>query len=85
MKITTIPFALSVLVISFAPSKSDFMINYRIDSMDKMLAQLKENKVEIVKGPESHENGTFLTIMDPDGNRVELWEPKIWDDKNKEK
>ena len=39
--------------------------------------------VEVVGGPESHENGKFAWIMDPDGNKVELWEPKIWDDKNK--
>ena len=40
--------------------------------------------VEILKGPESHENGKFAWIMDPDGNKVELWEPMAWDDKNKE-
>ena len=47
--------------------------------------QLKANNTKIEKGPESHENGKFLWVMDPDGNKVELWEPKIWDDKNKEK
>ena len=31
----------------------------------------------------SHENGKFAWIMDPDGNKIELWEPKAWDDKNK--
>ena len=40
--------------------------------------------VEVIGGPESHENGKFAWIMDPDGNKVELWEPMIWDDKNKE-
>ena len=39
--------------------------------------------VEVIQGPESHENGKFAWIMDPDGNKVELWEPKLWDDKNK--
>lgn len=68
----------------FSPSGSSFMINYRIDDMDGMVAQLKQNGVEIEKGPESHENGKFLWVMDPDGNKVELWEPKIWDDKNKQ-
>lgn len=47
--------------------------------------QLMANSTKIEKGPESHENGKFLWVMDPDGNKVELWEPKIWDDKNKEK
>jgi predicted enzyme related to lactoylglutathione lyase len=69
----------------FEPSKSNFMINYRIDNMDSLIAQLKANNTKIEKGPESHENGKFLWVMDPDGNKVELWEPKIWDDKNKEK
>jgi len=36
------------------------------------------------EGPELHENGKFGWIMDPDGNKVELWEPRIWDEKNKQ-
>lgn len=63
----------------FAPSASPFMINYRVDDMDGMLAQLKEGGVEVVGGPESHENGRFAWILDPDGNKVELWEPKAWE------
>ena len=59
----------------FSPSASSFMINYRIDSMDEMLAQLKQNGVEIVKGPDTDFNGKFAWILDPDGNKVELWEP----------
>jgi predicted enzyme related to lactoylglutathione lyase len=51
--------------------------------LDELLDQLKQNGVEIVSGPESHENGKFAWIMDPDGNKVELWEPMIMDDKNK--
>jgi predicted enzyme related to lactoylglutathione lyase len=68
----------------FSPSRSSFMINYRVDDMAGLLAQLKANGVEIVKGPESHENGKFAWVMDPDGNKVELWEPMLWDDKNKQ-
>lgn len=67
----------------FSPSESSFMINYRVDNLDELLAQLKENGVNIHSGPESHENGKFAWIMDPDGNKVELWEPMLWDDKNK--
>jgi predicted enzyme related to lactoylglutathione lyase len=59
----------------FNPSPSSFMINYRIDNMAEMLEELRRNGVEILKGPESHENGTFAWILDPDGNKVELWEP----------
>ena len=59
----------------FSPSSSSFMINYRVDNMSEMLAQLKRNGVEILKGPDSDDNGTFAWILDPDGNKVELWEP----------
>jgi predicted enzyme related to lactoylglutathione lyase len=67
----------------FSPSDSSFMINYRVDNLDEMLAQLREGGVEIIQGPESAENGKFAWIMDPDGNKVELWEPMLWDEKNK--
>jgi predicted enzyme related to lactoylglutathione lyase len=60
----------------FSPSPSSFMINYRIDNMSDMLEQLMRNGVEIVKGPDSDDNGTFAWVLDPDGNKVELWEPK---------
>jgi predicted enzyme related to lactoylglutathione lyase len=67
----------------FAPSESAFMINYRVDDMDALLAQLHAAGIEPVKGPESHENGKFAWIMDPDGNKVELWQPMKWDPRNK--
>ena len=67
----------------FNPSSSSFMINYRVDDLDALIAQLKASSVAILQGPESHENGKFAWIMDPDGNKIELWEPKLWDDKNK--
>jgi len=67
----------------FSPSESSFMINYRVDDMDEMLKHLRASGVAIHQGPESHENGKFAWILDPDGNKVELWEPKIWDEKNK--
>lgn len=67
----------------FSPSESSFMINYRVDNMDELLDHLKQNGVEIHKGPESHENGKFAWIIDPDGNKLELWEPMLFDEKNK--
>lgn len=67
----------------FSPSDSSFMINYRVDNLDELIAQLRADGVEVVGGPESHENGKFAWIMDPDGNKVELWEPMAWDEKNK--
>jgi predicted enzyme related to lactoylglutathione lyase len=68
----------------FSPSTASFMINYRVDDLAEMISQLKKNGVEIWKGPEAHENGKFAWIIDPDGNKVELWEPMIWDEKNKQ-
>ena len=67
----------------FSPSDSSFMINYRVDNLDELIAQLRADGVEVIQGPESHENGKFAWIMDPDGNKVELWEPMLWDEKNK--
>ncbi|MGD9589525.1 MAG: VOC family protein [Pyrinomonadaceae bacterium] len=67
----------------FSPSDSSFMINYRVDNMDEMIEQLSAAGIEIIQGPESHENGKFAWIMDPDGNKIELWEPMLWDEKNK--
>ena len=66
----------------FSPSDSSFMINSRVDDLDEMLAQLHAAGVAVVAGPESHENGKFARIMDPDGNKVELWEQMLWDDHN---
>ena len=65
------------------PSKASFMINYRVDNLGELLEHLRAGGVEVIQGPESHENGKFAWIMDPDENKVELWEPKVWDDRNK--
>jgi len=59
----------------FAPSEASFMINYRVDDLDALVAQLRADGVAIHKGPEADENGKFAWIIDPDGNKVELWEP----------
>ena len=60
----------------FSPSESSFMINYRVDDLDALVTQLKEAGVEMVGEPQSDFNGKFAWVMDPDGNKVELWEPK---------
>lgn len=67
----------------FSPSTSPFMINYRVDDLAEMVEQLRAEGIDVIQGPESHENGDFAWIMDPDGNKVELWQPKAWDAKNK--
>lgn len=67
----------------FSPSKSTFMINYRVDDLEEMVKQLTAAGIDILQGPEYHENGVFAWLMDPEGNKIELWKPKIWDEKNK--
>lgn len=59
----------------FEPSRKDFMINYRVDDLDRLLDVLTEEGVEIVGEPESFEYGKFGWIMDPNGIKIELWEP----------
>jgi catechol 2,3-dioxygenase-like lactoylglutathione lyase family enzyme len=59
----------------FAPSTSDFMINYAVDDMDAMVARLKAKNVTIVKRDDADANGRFAWILDPEGNKIELWEP----------
>jgi predicted enzyme related to lactoylglutathione lyase len=60
----------------FAPSTGDFMINYAVDDMDAMLARLKDKGVAIIKSDDDSGNGRFTWILDPEGNKIELWQPK---------
>lgn len=59
----------------YAPSQSEFMINYRVDNLVELLKVLKKEGVEIVGEMEEYEYGKFAWIMDPDGHKIELWEP----------
>lgn len=59
----------------FAPSTAPFMINLRVADLAAMLEQLRAGGVEVDEKTESSEFGKFGWIMDPEGNRVELWEP----------
>jgi catechol 2,3-dioxygenase-like lactoylglutathione lyase family enzyme len=60
----------------FGPSRPAFMINYRVGNLDRILAQLRRQSVTIEK-VEDFDYGRFAWITDPEGNRIELWEPKI--------
>jgi len=59
----------------FEPSTGAFMVNYAVDDMEAFLARLRTKKVEILKRADD-ENGRFAWILDPEGNKIELWEPK---------
>lgn len=59
----------------FGASKASFMLNYRVDDLDGLLGELQKAGVEIDPHRESADYGKFAWIMDPDGNRIELWEP----------
>jgi predicted enzyme related to lactoylglutathione lyase len=59
----------------FEPSAKDFMINYRVDDLTGLIAQLKKDNVAIVDTMETYDYGKFIHIMDPEGNKIELWEP----------
>lgn len=59
----------------FAPSKKEFMINYRVQNIERLVNKLKENGVTVLDEIASYDYGKFVHIMDPEGNKIELWEP----------
>jgi len=59
----------------FAPSTASFMINFRVADLHGLLAALREEGCNVVGEPQDSEFGKFGWVMDPDGNKVELWEP----------
>jgi predicted enzyme related to lactoylglutathione lyase len=59
----------------FAPSEKEFMINYRVQNLEGLVNKLRDNGVQIVDSIEVVEYGKFIHIMDPEGNKIELWEP----------
>jgi predicted enzyme related to lactoylglutathione lyase len=60
----------------FAPSNREYMFNLMVDDLDAMLARCKENGVEPMKLFPDEANGRFAHILDPEGRKVELWQPK---------
>lgn len=59
----------------FAPSESPFMINYRVEDLHALLDTLREEGCEVMDAVEESEYGKFGWVMDPEGNKIELWEP----------
>jgi predicted enzyme related to lactoylglutathione lyase len=59
-----------------APSTRDFMIDFAVDDLDALIARLKARGVAVIKRS-SDTNGDFAWILDPDGTKIELWQPKV--------
>ena len=57
------------------PSEKEFMINYRVENLDLLLEELKKENVKILDEIQTYDYGKFLHILDPEGNKIELWEP----------
>ncbi len=60
----------------FQPSDQEFMINYRVENLDQILEELQTNGVKLVGEPQDFDYGKFAWILDTDGRKIELWEPK---------
>ncbi len=61
----------------FSPSESAFLVNYRVDDLAELIEQLAKAGIALVNGPDVEANGTFAWVMDPEGNKVELWQPAV--------
>jgi catechol 2,3-dioxygenase-like lactoylglutathione lyase family enzyme len=59
----------------FAPSSAPFMVNYRVEDLHALLAALRAEGVEVQDKVEESEYGKFGWVMDPEGNKLELWQP----------
>jgi predicted enzyme related to lactoylglutathione lyase len=60
----------------FQPSEKQFMMNFRVENLVELLAVLTKEGVTVVGEIEEYEYGKFGWILDPEGNKIELWEPK---------
>jgi len=59
----------------FQPSDKQFMINYRVEGLDALLARMKQHGILPADSIEHTSYGSFVHVMDPEGNKIELWEP----------
>ncbi|MDE5422648.1 VOC family protein [Ancylomarina sp. DW003] len=58
----------------FEPSKKEFMVNYRVENLEWLLEELKKEGVQVLDEIEAVEYGKFAHIIDPEGNKIQLWE-----------
>ncbi|MFK8037700.1 MAG: hypothetical protein AB8B74_05380 [Crocinitomicaceae bacterium] len=59
----------------FSPSDQDYMVNYRVQNMEKLVLDLRKNGVTILDEIATYEYGKFIHILDLENNKIELWEP----------
>ena len=59
----------------FAPSTSSFMVNYRVADLAGLLQSLRQEGCDVLEKTDDSEFGKFGWVMDPEGNKVELWQP----------
>lgn len=59
----------------FEPSTKDFMINYRVENLERLIEQLKAEGITILDAIETYDYGKFVHILDMEGNKIQLWEP----------
>ena len=62
---------------SMAPSQASFMINYRVEDLHGLVSALRSEGCTLVGDLEESEYGKFAWVLDPEGNKVELWEPPV--------
>jgi predicted enzyme related to lactoylglutathione lyase len=59
----------------FLPSTKEFMINYRVNNLDALVTEMKKNGVNVLDTMQVFDYGKFVHVLDPEGNKIELWEP----------
>ena len=69
----------------FKNPEKQFMLNFRVANMDKMVEQLRKAGIDVTVQPEPEPNGRFAQLFDPEGNCIELWEPSGIDKETEEK
>ena len=62
---------------SFAPGTSPFMVNYRVEDLAALLQALREEGCQVLEKTDDSEYGKFGWVVDPEGNKVELWQPPL--------
>ena len=60
----------------FDPSKAPFMVNYIVENLEGLIKKLEKDDIRIIGKIEEYDYGKFAWIIDPEGNKIELWEPK---------